>query len=311
MRFYHQNSRKIWLVILTFVTIIVLIQIVNSHATETLRIREEEAQRTPQTQEPTNNFAVISQVPVPEDVQIRATNIIDEFVNHGNNGRIEEAYALLSDEIKEVLFPTIESFRANYFERTFSEFRRHTTQAWINNAGLHTYVVELKEDMLATGRTSNMNLRDYFTITAEGRLNISGFVTREQLDIERHTNNVSFTITSKDVFMDFVRYNITVQNNSLHTIMLDSRENTRAIYITDANGVNHIAHTHEILEEDLILRRAHRRNIQIRFTKRYRPHIPTTSMTFSDIILNHEEYVTHSNRREYENRTSATIEFSR
>ena len=66
------------------------------------------------------------------------------------SGKINEAYALLSDEIKQTLFPTIEIFRVDYFDRIFNEFRRHTVRAWVSHRGINTYVVEIMEDALVS-----------------------------------------------------------------------------------------------------------------------------------------------------------------
>ena len=104
-----------------------------------------------------------------------AKKIIDNFVTYCNNGEIEEAYNLLSEECKEELFPDLETFKNNYHSKIFTDYKMYNLMAWINSDNCFTYKVEITEDILTTGGASELNIEDYYTIVKnnnEYKLNI-------------------------------------------------------------------------------------------------------------------------------------------
>ena len=149
LRFYNQNRYLVWTVILTIVGIIVLIQtlnnfIVQKNQTESqynnteMTIAEEIKQKESHT--------VIS----GKDMKPEVTNVIDTFMYYCNNGKAEEAYNLLSEDCKNILYPTYEGFYKNYYLRIFNEKKTYKAQAYISNSNLYTYRMDFTEDIMAT-----------------------------------------------------------------------------------------------------------------------------------------------------------------
>ena len=67
------------------------------------------------TKQTEKNYSVISKKQLDDQMG----QIIIKFIDYCNSGEINSAYELLSDDCKQILFPSIESFLNNYYNRIF------------------------------------------------------------------------------------------------------------------------------------------------------------------------------------------------
>lgn len=150
LRFYNQNRYLVWIIILTIVAIISLIYILNNFFAK--RDSKSIIQNTETTSSKTQdkNYSVIT----GKKVESQIPNIINSFIEYCNNGNVEEAYKLLSDECKEVLYPNVESFRKNYYSKVFNTKKLFAYQALISDYSYYTYQINFTEDILATRKNS-------------------------------------------------------------------------------------------------------------------------------------------------------------
>lgn len=155
-RMYNKNRQVIWIMVLIVVGIIALIQILNNFASE----KKANNQGNNNLITSDKNYSVITGQQIEKDVY----TIIDEFVDYCNNQQIENAYALLSKECKELLYPTVNEFYENYYSRIFTSKKTHIYQAWIADGNYYTYKVDFVDDILATGSASTKSITDYYTI---------------------------------------------------------------------------------------------------------------------------------------------------
>lgn len=287
IRFYNQNRYMVWLVILVLIAIIALIQILNNFASEKSDIEKTINQNNNITTTD-KNYSVITGKEVKKEV----SKIIDEFVAYCNNKEIEKAYALLSNECKEILYPTVEDFIKNYYNKLFNKKKVYTYQAWITNNNKYTYKLDFMEDMLATGEASNTSILDYYTVIKNGdkyELNINKFVGITHINKTATKRNITINVNKKRVYMDYEIYEIEVENNLKQEIMLDSLQKTKTIYLEDENKEEYYWYNHEILEEDISIRKAQGKQMEIKFDKRYRAKNEPIKIIFSNIIINDEE----------------------
>lgn len=163
IRFYNQNRMLFWTIVLTIIAVIVLIHILNNFA-ET-KIQQTEANTNIYNQKTDPNYAIISQ----KNVNTAASNIINSFIEYCNDGKAENAYVLLSDDCKEVLYPTFEEFSKKYYDKIFNTKKLFKAQAMISNNGWYTYQINFTEDILATGKIPNSSIIDYYTIINNNR----------------------------------------------------------------------------------------------------------------------------------------------
>lgn len=285
IRFYNQNRHIIWLVILSVTAIIALIQILDDFAYEKNNANKNSNINTYKNDTPiNNNFSVVTE----EEIKSSVTKIIDKFIHYCNNGKVEEAYELLSYECKKVLYPSLEDFTKKYYNRIFTEKKMYVCQAWISEEDLYTYRINFTEDMLATGGSNKTSILDYYTVVEDNgkyKLNINKFIDFEDVNSQIKNSNVIINVKSKKIYMDYETYDIELINKTQKTIMLDDMQSTKNIYVEDNNKAKYFWYNHEISEKEVEIRSGFNQNISIKFDKAYKAYRETVKIVFSNIIL--------------------------
>lgn len=282
IKYYNQNRYMIWLVVLILIAIIALIQILNNFTLE--RKNAQNNQNTIIANNINKNYSVITGKEIKEEV----SNIIDQFLNYCNNQEVEKAYEILSDECKEVLYPTLEGFTKNYYNKLFNKKKTYFYQGWITNNGNYTYKIDFTEDMLATGTAAQTSIVDYYTVIKDNdnyKLNINKFIGITDINKTEKRDDIIINIKRKRVYMDYETYEIEVKNNSKGEIILDSLQDTDTVYIEDDKKQKYYWTSHEIIEDDVSIRNAQSKEIEIKFNKSYQPKNEIIKIVFSDIIL--------------------------
>lgn len=248
---------------------------------------------------------------VPEKEQEINNNIIDTFMEYCNNKEIEKAYNLLTDECKEVMYPKIEYFKNNYINKLFSTKKIYNIQSWITDVG-NTYKVRILEDMLSTGKVSEENTKeDYYTVVKkdnEYKLNINSYVGRNNIHKSKKVEDVEISIINKDIYMNYEIYNIEIKNNTDNTICLDTKQDTKSVYLSGNNNNTYRAFMYELSDYALLLSSHQNKNISIKFNKMHNPNVQVNKMIFTDIIKNYDEYKKLTNKKEYTNKIKMEID---
>lgn len=240
--------------------------------------------------------------------------LIKDFISYCNSHEIQNAYSLLSDECKEaVFFGNIEYFKKNYVESIFTSNKILNMQKWIESYTT-TYRVRLSDDILSTGNIKDKanTIEDYYTIcqTEDGkqRLNINGYIARDNKKREKEVEGIKISILKKDIFKEYEQYEIKVENKTSNIIMLDSKEDVDTIYLIGSNDSKYNGFTYELDEIKTVIPQNTSKNITIRFNKIYSNQAVMRKMVFEDIILNYNDYEIASNKKEYKDRMTITIE---
>lgn len=308
IRFYNQNKEQLWFTVLVIVIIIVGVQILNNYIRNNNKIinnNQNSVVTTPTKEQiiEESKQSVISDNKVSDNEYEKVSSVIDKFIKYCNEKKSEQAYALLTDECKSNLYPTLEVFTNNYINRNFSSYKTYSIQNYYND----TYKIRLTEDMLSTGKSNNgVAIQDYFTIV-NGKLNISEYLGRTQINSSGESNNIRIKVLYKDTFMDYEKYTIEVYNGNSQTIKLDSLEGTKSIYIENINAIQYPSYSHELIESLLEIPQGNTRQIEIKFYNNYVSTNQIAKMVFSDIILDNEQYENIENKTQYRNRTTCTI----
>ena len=303
IRFYNQNRKKIFKIILIIVFIFAIIQLLNYFS----KISKENVDMKNVNivnnfnnthQELVSNKSVITGERVSENKLKSDLDIINKFMEYCNEGSIEKAYNLLSDDCKEVLFETKEDFKDNYYDSIFNkETKLYTVENWTSN----TYKVNISNNILATGKITN-NFMDYFTVVKENdeyKLNIKNYIGKENINKETENNNIKIKILKKDIYMDYEIYDIQIMNNSDDNILLDTKRNTKTVYLQDSKNVKYYAYTNEVIDNDFIVRKGKMKNIRIKFSSGFSSNRKIEYMIFSDLVLNFNEYEDYENKEDY------------
>lgn len=284
VRWYNQNRRIIWTAILTIVGIIALIQTLNNNHKNNPKVVSSTSDST--TNYNTNSYSIITRYDIEEETAEESVKLIEQFFEYCNNGKIEQAYNLLSIDCKETLYPTMEDFKSKYYNKIFTERKNYNSNLWITDLEKHTYRLEIMADLLATGKKDNMPIEDYYTIVEEegqNKLNISRYVGKENINITKAQDNITVNIVSKKIYIDYEIYEIEVYNNSLNKLIFNTKENTDSIYIQDENELKYIAFLNEIPNSELEISSGSKKELEIKFNRGYKPHIDIVRITFKDI----------------------------
>lgn len=232
--------------------------------------------------------------------QITTIGTIEQFVQLCNEQNVEEAYNLLSDECKEEVYPSLDSFRNNYFNTVFNGKKRNVSvENWVNNI----YKVTFENDALSTGvYTQEGTIQDYITVLPmennEFKLNINNYIGRKEINkTDNDVSNISITVLRSDTYMDYQTYTYRVSNNTNDTILLDDKFNTDNMYIQDDNENQYTAYIHELSEAQLTLTPGETKEITIKYYSRYGSTKNITQIVFNKVILNYNEVAVRQTTR--------------
>lgn len=263
LRYFRQNRKKIIRIAIFIAFLIILLQILDNFAKNN---RNNEVNTVSQNIFEKTNGTIRSDRKMVTGGTVSETEInnvnsfIKDFVEKCNNGKAEEAYNMLTDNCKEVLYPSYEDFYNNYYKNLFENTKRtYSIENWANDI----YIVRYTTDVLATGKTlENATYQDYITIVAqngEKKLNINKYIGRVELNKTKDSDNIKAEVLYKDVFMDYEVYSMKITNNTNNTILMDSLLNADTIYLKDSKDIRHKAYQNELVKDDLkINKRTHK-----------------------------------------------------
>lgn len=138
------------------------------------------------------------------------------------------------------------------------------------------------------------------------KLNINNYIGKEIINAKYNSDNIYVNVISKNIYMDYEVYDITITNNTGKTIKLDSQEKTKTIYALDDNNVRYIECNSEYIDEELVINNVQTKKLKIKFNKNYSTKNKIIKILFSDVILNYEEYCQNNNLAK---RKSIHVEF--
>lgn len=304
IRLFNQNRKKFILIILIIAFGFLLLQLLNYYAG---RGNKNTAQSTTNsnTSVVNNSSSLISDKSQITGQSISTskiqndTEVINKFIEYCNKKDINNAYNLLSDDCKEVMFPSIQDFYDYYYVKIFDEDNKtYTIENWTGS----TYTVRITGNILSTGNLSNSQTnQDYMTIVNQGnenKLNINNYVSSQKNNKETTYQNIKVNITQIDTYMDYEIYNLTIENNSKNTILIDTSDDTKSVYLTDENSMKYYFYSSEINESKLRIDSNYKSNIKIKFTNKYSSTRKIKNMVFSKMVLNYNEYL--NNKENYE-----------
>lgn len=297
-RFYDKNRKVIWLFIIIVASLIILLKLLNSWAAlkgkeKIEKLKEEENSNISLgnsiTTNNNSNTTILGESTSLEEMQ-KDTQIIDKFIKYCSNGNVDEAYSLLTEECKEEMYSSKESFKQNYVDKLFTDSSiDYEANVWIDN----TYKVDfIIGNILATGKEEDAKtMQDYITVksTKEGKkLNINKYIGRKEINKEKEKNNLNIVVLYSDIYLDYVSYEIKVENKSNSDILLDTRKDMNTMYLLDEKDVKYAAYTHELTEADLTITRNSTRTIRIKYYSSYTSNKNIVSLVFSNIITDYD-----------------------
>ena len=285
IKYWNQNRLKIIIILIIIVFIFALIYTTNIILSQS------------ETNEMSQNTTIVNYTGPTESVvtgeemtqdQTQMVPTLNQFIDYCNEQKIEEAYALLSDECKEELYPQLADFQESYYNQVFGGQKKNVNiENWVGNI----YRIEINDDALSTGVYNEENkVQDYITITTddagEYRLNINNYIGRDEINKTNSYNDIEITVLRSDSYMDYQTYTYKIVNNSDNEILLDDKLDGNSMYIEDQNGVRYTAYIHEISDAEFVIGTKQTREITIKYYNKYGSTKEIKRIGFSRIILN-------------------------
>lgn len=300
IRWYNINRHAIWITIVVIILIFGVMKTLNNLSKNNTKDKSSSTNNSTTTYNK-NNYSIISGTNMPNEVTSQSTDIIDSFVKFCNEKDISSAYNLLSNDCKETLYLTEEEFKNNYVNKIFSSYKMYDKRAWINTNSSYTYSIKITEDLLSTGgNKEDMSIQDYYTLVKENgeyKLNINNYIGKEEINKTKAENGIEVYVIEKKTYIDYEIYTIKVKNNTQNEVILDSKEDTKTVYLTDTNNYNYVAFLNELSLDDITIKSGMTQTIKIKFNKSYNPKNVEKSIVFTNIILNYQEYLNNKNNQ--------------
>lgn len=294
IRFWNQNRKSIIVKIIAIVLVIVVIQLLN----QIVKMQNEEKNRllANEVKEDLSDLPMQSMITgekVDKEMTESNVELIETFITLCNEAKTKEAYNMLTDECKSAVFNTEEQFIKVYYNVIFKEKKLYGIENFRNSLNnYYTYEVKFYNDPLSTGKVQDTNVyQDYITIDKkQGKLNINSFIMERNINKTTEKNGIQVTISSKEVYKEYEKYNISVKNNTDKTILMDSQKSTQNVYaIGDDNG-KYNAFISEIPSYLLEIKEGKTREYELKINKIYNPSITIKNICFSDVITDEEAY---------------------
>lgn len=295
LRFYNKNRIKVWTIIIAIILGISLIQTLNKKTIEEGKKEENQGETT------LNNVvsydkqseSIISQDNVPKEYSDKIGEVIGTFFSYCCNHEPEKAYDMLTDDMKNLKYPNKEIFLKNYYANKFEGNKEYSFKSWIVKKNSYTYLVNIYENMLSTGKSNNDEyIEDYITVVPSEdtyKINIDGYIGREFINKETEDENINMKLAYRDIYMDYELDTFYIKNNTDTTIMIDTMENTKNTYLLDSNKNKYDAFVYENKTEDMIFKANEVKNVTIKFNVAYREDLKIKKVYFSKIV-NYDEY---------------------
>lgn len=294
---YNRNRKKIWSILGILATIVVVIQLL-----QWITVRNQKINQVNILNTESNTQTNLNTITLNDDkstvtgeslskTQTSLLALIDKFTEYCKNNQINEAYDLLSEECKSEMYPTVEEFQKNYYNRIFDgKAKNISTENWVGNI----YKVKFTEDALSTGiYNSKSAIQDYITVVEDEeenqRLNINGYIGKEDINKSTEAFDIKIQVLEKNQYMDFTTYTIEVTNGSKNTILLNDIENTDSMYLEDENDIKYYAYMNELSEADMRAFPGETKKVKIKYYSKYSSAKKITDIIFSEIALGGNE----------------------
>ena len=208
LSFYNSNRRVIWIAILAIAFTIILLQTLNNDAKKRnseINTNDEINSSSNTTIYPNNQEDFLSSNYNSEKIQDEKLKLISAFLEKCNNGKIKEAYDLLSTDCKEEMFPVLEKFKNDYTDLVFNTAKTYDIKLWMSGK-YSIYKISIYENALATGVVNNNAIDSYYTVVEENndyKININNLIAKEELNTENSNDYVRINVISRKIYIDY------------------------------------------------------------------------------------------------------------
>lgn len=278
LRKYNQNRRTIWVVIIFIAFFVLLLHTVFNILRAFKREEQQELLNNyyhSQTNTIVNNSEtnnMVNEIETPENLTTSSSSedIINYFIRLCNENKIEEAYDIISNDCKEVLFPTIKDFRNNYYNKVFTKQKTAKIEESMYEGEI--YKITYASDLLANGGyNEEETLEDYVYVTREEdkpKISLNKFIYIQDINKTGSIDGISIKILKKRVYIDYEEYQIQISNNSDNAIYINPDETK--VYLLDENDIQYTSNIDELQTNATLIEKNTSKIFDLTFYKGWR-----------------------------------------
>lgn len=155
--------------------------------------------------------------------------LINNFLNYCTKGNYEEAYSFLSNDCKEYLYTSVDSFEKDYCIPNKIKGKGYSIEK-DKDISDYTYRISFN-NMLSSGKVKTDLTYDYYTITVDNgndlKLNINSYLKTKEINKNKEVNNLEINVKYINFFADYQEVVISFNNKTKQSILIS--ENINAI----------------------------------------------------------------------------------
>ena len=220
------------------------------------------------------------------DGNIKGRSVVELFIELCNNKQSDLAYSMLSDECKQILYPTKEEFVQSYYNNMFNINKKYE----ISNFKGDTYLVRYSNSAVSTGGNTSSVTPEYITVLSDKKINISDYVGTEKPNIALDNSYLKVTVVEKEIYAEYEVYKLKIENLMKADIYVNQIASNQ-LYLNSSSGHKYSAITDGYTDKDFFVASESSREIEVRFDRRYNESNDVTSIGFKNIkVLNKEQY---------------------
>ena len=307
-RFINRNSRSIWTIIGVIVFVFFIIKLMNSYYE-----KNEENNQNNNIQNNVSSQTMDIQDLTERNYTVKSSSVkitFASFVNYCNKRELEKAYAMLTEECKEAMFPTIEDFERIYINKIYNIKRTYGLVKWSTEGNRSTYLLTLYGDLLATGSTEKAT-QEYVTLVQDEKgiykLNINNYIYGKDKNITGNVKGITVKIEHVDVYEDHEEVQITIINNTSKKILITDNKNN--IYLGNSKGLIYESLNTDLDNGNMIVESNDSQTFRVEFNKIYSSTSKADYLALQDIILDYESFINSGNKENYTNKTSIKLRY--
>ena len=310
---YQRNKSVIWFIIVIVVLFILVMRNMDK-ITNTPRGSSESSTTSGSVSNEEQISGIVNETEddyekIKEKIQgisMTKEDLIKFFVQLCNSGKVSTAYEYLSDDCKEALYPTKQSFIDNYYSVIF----KISKECEITEVKNDTYKVSYTNDLISTGGNGSNEgeIIDYITYVNGGKLNISNFIESEESKITSIAPYFTVYVDRKKTYFDHVVYNIRVKNNTKADIYINAEDNNN-LYIEAENGSTYMLDASSLFDSDYLVPAGKEKSMELTFYVNYAKDSDATSMRFGNMIIVNKEY--YDSTTEVKNPATGEMEYAK
>ena len=272
-RYFNNNKYVLGFIILVVILVLLVVK-----TADKMRKTEGDSRKTAISESVSNNSIAQNNTVTninANSVKVNSYNDINNYVKTKEDyikvffylckqGKKNLAYEMLSDDCKKVLYPNLDSFINSYYNAIFKTDRNCSIISFKNNI----YKVSYLEDEITTGSDKSLAIQDYITVNSDGKINISNFIKREDLDISSNGQYFSFKIIEKQVFVDYEIYTVKIKNNTMADMYFNDVVESN-LYVKNNKNADFSINSSEYIDANYYVPSNSEKNINLKFNVKY------------------------------------------